>query len=64
MNAAILSADALLPGLGGGQVNYWSPDTRSDIGNAGKWFMYFRAAAGVALGLLAVAGFAGTVKTN
>ncbi|MGS4947266.1 hypothetical protein ACVDG3_17445 [Meridianimarinicoccus sp. RP-17] len=63
-NAAMLSADALLPGLGGGQVNYWSPDTRSEIGNAGKWFMYFQTAAGVALGLLAVAGFSGIVKTN
>ncbi len=63
-NAPMLSADAMLPGLGGGQVNYWSPDTRSAVGDAGKWFMYFQTAAGVALGLLAVAGFSGIVKTN
>ena len=31
---------------------------------AGKWFMYFQGIAGLALGLLAVAGFSGIVKSN
>ena len=34
------------------------------IGYAGKWFMYFQTVAGLALGLLAVAGFSGIVKSN
>jgi hypothetical protein len=63
-NAAMLSADAIVPGLGSGQKEAWSPDTRHPAGNAGKWFMYFQTVAGLALGLLAVAGFSGIVKSN
>jgi hypothetical protein len=63
-NAAMLSADAVVPGLGSGQKDYWSPDTRDIRGYAGKWFMYFQTIAGLALGLLAVAGFTGIVKSN
>lgn len=63
-NALMLSADAVIPGSGGGQANYWSPDTRPTIGYYGKWFMYFQTVAGIALGLLAVAGFSGIVKSN
>ncbi len=63
-NAAMLSADAIVPGLGGGQKDYWSPDTRDPRGHAGKMFMYFQTIAGLALGLLAVAGFSGIVKSN
>jgi hypothetical protein len=63
-NAAMLSADAIVPGLGSGQKETWSPDTRMFIGYAGKWFMYFQTVAGLALGLLAVAGFSGIVKSN
>jgi hypothetical protein len=63
-NAAMLSADAIVPGLGSGQKDFWSPDTRSAKGYAGKWFMYFQTVAGLALGLLAVAGFTGIVKSN
>ena len=48
----------------GRQGAYWSPDTRSTKGYAGKWFMYFQTVAGFALGLLAVAGFSGIVKSN
>jgi hypothetical protein len=61
-NAAMLSADAIIPGSGSGQSAYWSPDTRTTAGYYGKWFMYFQSVAGVALGLLAVAGFSGIVK--
>jgi hypothetical protein len=63
-NAAMLSADAVVPGLGSGQKDFWSPDTRTAKGYAGKWFMYFQTVAGLALGLLAVAGFSGIVKSN
>lgn len=63
-NPFMLSADAVIPGSGGGQSNYWSPDTRTPIGYYGKWFMYFQTVAGIALGLLAVAGFSGIVKSN
>jgi hypothetical protein len=63
-NAVMLSADAVVPGLGSGQKDYWSPDTRTAKGYAGKWFMYLQTIAGLALGLLAVAGFSGIVKSN
>lgn len=63
-NAAMLSADAIVPGMASGQSTYWSPDTRTPAGYAGKWFMYFQSLAGIALGLLAVAGFSGIVKSN
>ncbi len=63
-NALMLSADAIVPGSGSGQSAYWSPDTRTPAGSAGKWFMYFQTIAGLGLGLLAVAGFSGIVKSN
>ncbi|MGI1660627.1 hypothetical protein ACRDNQ_00170 [Palleronia sp. KMU-117] len=63
-NAAMLSADAIIPGLASGQSTYWSPDTRTPAGYVGKWFMYVQSIAGIALGLLAVAGFSGMVKSN
>jgi hypothetical protein len=51
-------------GLGVGQKDIWSPDTRTTIGYFGKWFTYFQTLAGLALGLLAVAGFSGIVKSS
>lgn len=63
-NAVMLSADAITPGLGSGQGSYWGPDTRTAAGAFGKWFMYWQTIAGLALGLLAVAGFSGIVKSN
>ena len=63
-NAAMLSADAIILGLGTGQKDTWSPDTRVPLGYAGKWYMYFQTLAGLALGLLAVAGFSGIVKSK
>lgn len=62
--AAMLSADAIIPGSASGQSTYWSPDTRTTAGYLGKWFSYFQSIAGIALGLLAVAGFSGIVKSN
>lgn len=63
-SAAMLSAEAIIPGLGVGQKDIWSPDTRTPIGYFGKVFAYFQTLAGLALGLLAVAGFSGIVKSS
>ena len=63
-NAVMLSAEAIIPGIGVGQKDIWSPDTRTKIGYFGKWFAYFQTLAGLALGLLAVAGFSGMVKSG
>jgi hypothetical protein len=63
-NPLMLSADAIIPGSGSGQSAYWAPDTRTTAGYYAKWFMYFQTIAGLALGLLAVAGFSGIVKAN
>jgi hypothetical protein len=63
-SAAMLSAEAIIPGLGVGQKDIWSPDTRTTIGYFGKVFAYFQTLAGLALGLLAVAGFSGIVKSS
>jgi len=63
-NPAMLSAETIVPGLGVGQKDIWSPDTRTPLGYFGKWFTYFQTLAGLALGLLAVAGFSGIVKSG
>jgi hypothetical protein len=63
-NATMLSAEAIIPGIGVGQKDIWSPDTRTPIGYFGKIFAYFQTLAGLALGLLAVAGFSGMVKSS
>jgi hypothetical protein len=63
-NAIMMSAEAMIPGIGVGQKDIWSPDTRVPIGYFGKWFAYFQTMAGLALGLLAVAGFSGIVKSS
>jgi hypothetical protein len=63
-NAIMMSAEAIIPGIGVGQKDIWSPDTRVPIGYFGKWFAYFQTLAGLALGLLAVAGFSGIVKSS
>lgn len=63
-NATMLSAEAMILGLGVGQKDIWSPDTRTPIGYFGKWFAYFQTLAGLVLGLLAVAGFSGIVKSS
>ncbi len=63
-NRWMFSFDALIPGLETGQRAYWSPDTRHPLGAAGKLFEYFQGIAGWVLGLLAVAGFSGIVKSR
>ncbi|MFN7267993.1 MAG: hypothetical protein ACK5UA_03195 [Cereibacter sp.] len=61
-NALMLSVDTLIPVMETGQRDFWSPDTRTPLGRAGKSFLYFQTLAGWALSLLAVAGFSGIVK--
>ena len=64
LNTLMMSVDALLPGVDTGQLEAWSPDTRTPLGRAGKWLLYVQTLAGWALSLLAVAGFTGIVKSR
>jgi hypothetical protein len=64
LNTLMMSVDALLPGVDTGQLEAWSPDTRTPLGTAGKWLLYIQTLAGWALSLLAVAGFTGIVKSR
>ncbi len=61
-NKWVYSLEAVLPGLEAGQRAYWSPDTRSALGYAAKRFEYAQRIAGLALGVLALAGFSGIVR--
>ncbi|MCF1709093.1 hypothetical protein L0V05_09720 [Tabrizicola sp. J26] len=63
-SALMLSADMIFPGLGSGQKDFWSPDTRITAGYFGKLYAYFQTLAGLGLGLLAVAGFSGIVRSD
>jgi hypothetical protein len=60
----VYSLEAVVPGLEAGQRDYWSPDTRHDIGYAAKVFEYVQRITGLALGVLALAGFSGLVKSK
>ena len=61
-NKWVYSLEAVLPGLEAGQRAYWSPDTRSGLGYTAKRFEYVQRIAGLALGVLAFAGFSGIVR--
>ena len=63
-NKWVYSLEAMLPGLQAGQHDYWSPDTRVQLGYVAKLFEYCQRVAGFALGLLAVAGFSGIVRSK
>ncbi len=63
-NKWMYALEALIPGLEAGQRNYWSPDTRFTLGYAGKLFEYAQRILGLALGLLAFAGYSGLVKSR
>ncbi|MFV0473150.1 MAG: hypothetical protein ACK5MQ_02765 [Pikeienuella sp.] len=63
-NAALYSADVILPLFDLEQQAHWVPDSTQG-GGLGKWamaFVYIEIIAGWALSLLAVAGFSGLVK--
>ena len=61
-NKWVYSLEAVLPGLEAGQRAYWSPDTSSTLGYAAKRFEYAQRITGLALGVLAFAGFSGIVR--
>lgn len=63
-NPWMYAVDALLPAVDTGQRSFWSPDTRMPIGAVAKGFTYTLTIAGWALGLLAVAGFSGLVRSR
>jgi hypothetical protein len=63
-NKWVYSLEALIPGLQAGQLAYWSPDTRHRLGLAAKLFEYVQRITGLALGVLALAGFSGIVRSQ
>jgi hypothetical protein len=62
--AMIASAESLIPGLDAGQGTYWAPDSRFPFGRAARAFGYIQRLSGYTLGLLAVAGFSGLVRSR
>lgn len=63
-NAWMFALDTLLPGVNSGQTEAWAPDTRTSIGAAAKSVAHALTVLGWALGLLAVAGFSGIVRSD
>ncbi len=64
-NAAIYSADTLLPIVDLEMQGYWIPDDRaSTFGRLARAYLWLHIALGWALSLLAVAGFSGLIRTD
>jgi hypothetical protein len=64
-NAAIYSADTLLPIVDFEMQRQWSPDeSKAPWGLWGQWYLWGHNFVGWALSLLAVAGFSGLVKKD
>jgi hypothetical protein len=63
-NALMYSLDVLLPVLSIGQKEYWRPDSLKPGGTFALRYYFFQSVIGWALGLLAVAGFSGLVKSK
>lgn len=63
-NPWMLALDSLVPAVDTGQPDYWSADTRFAAGVVAKAVTYVLTVAGWALGLLAVAGFTGLVRSR
>jgi hypothetical protein len=63
-NPLMFALDALLPAVDTGQRGFWSPDTRTPVGAAAKGAVYLLTMSGWVLGLLAVAGVSGLVRSR
>jgi uncharacterized protein YjbI with pentapeptide repeats len=63
-NPAMFALDALLPAVDTGQRSFWSPDTRTRVGAFAKGVVYLLTISGWVLGLLAVAGVSGLVRSR
>jgi hypothetical protein len=63
-NPWMFAVDALLPAVDTGQRGFWAPDTRNLVGVVAKGVVYLLTLSGWVLGLLAVAGFSGLVRTR
>ncbi|MBK5928654.1 hypothetical protein [Rhodobaculum claviforme] len=63
-NAAIYSADALIPVVSLEMQSYWIPDDDLPFGAMARGYLWVHITAGWFLTLLAVAGFSGLIKTD
>lgn len=63
-NPLMFAVDALLPAVDTGQRGFWAPDTRTSAGVFAKGVVYLLTLSGWVLGLLAVAGFSGLVRSR
>jgi hypothetical protein len=63
-NPWMFSLDTLFPVFEIGQKEYWRPDPNKRWGGFAMGYFYFQAIVGWTLGLLAVAGFSGLVKSR
>ena len=63
-NPLMFAVDALLPAVDTGQRGFWSPDTRTPVGAVVKGVVYLLTLSGWVLGLLAVAGVSGLVRSR
>ncbi len=60
----MFALDTLFPAVDIGQRGFWSPDTRSPVGAFAEACVYLLTMSGWALGLPAVAGFSGLVRSR
>jgi hypothetical protein len=63
-NPWMYSLDTLFPVIEIGQKEYWRPDPAQRWGGFAMAYFYFQAVVGWTLGLLAIAGFSGLVKSR
>jgi hypothetical protein len=63
-NAPMYAIDTLLPAVDTGQREFWAADGRFPAGRAARIFAYVLTIMGWVLGLLAVAGFSGLIRSR
>lgn len=63
-NALIYSADTLIPAISLEMQSYWIPDDRKPFGRTARVYLWIHIVLGWGLALLAIAGFAGLVRTD